>query len=160
MVPLRMRKDLLQFKSSPIHGRGAFANRRITQGTRLIEYVGRKISKADALKECEANNPFIFVIDGQYDLDGNVEWNPARLINHSCEPNCDVEWLDGGLWVVARRDIERGEEITFNYGYDLEDYRDYHCHCGAPNCVGYMVAEELFTTVRARSRSNRSRQPR
>ena len=38
--------------------------------------------------------------------------------------------------------------ITFNYGYDLEDYRDHPCHCGTPQCVGYIVAEEYFASVR------------
>jgi len=55
---------------------------------------------------------------------------------------------DGRIWIVAVRPIAAGEELTFNYGYDLVDYRDYPCRCGAVNCVGYIVAEELFDSVR------------
>jgi hypothetical protein len=44
--------------------------------------------------------------------------------------------------------ISRGEELTYNYGYDLKDFMNYPCRCGAATCLGYMVAEELFPTVR------------
>ena len=63
--------------------------------------------------------------------------------------------IDGRIWIVAGRDIRAGEEITFNYGYDIESYREHPCHCGAPQCVGYIVAEEFFEDVRARRRSGR-----
>ena len=77
-----------------------------------------------------------------------MAWNPARFINHSCAPNCEAEVKDGQIWIVAGRDLKVGEEITFNYGFDLEDYRLYPCRCGAPACVGYIVAEEFFPHVR------------
>jgi SET domain-containing protein len=49
---------------------------------------------------------------------------------------------------VAWRDIRAGEEITFNYGYDLEDYREHPCRCGAADCAGYIVAEDFFGHVK------------
>jgi SET domain-containing protein len=52
------------------------------------------------------------------------------------------------IWVYALRDIKAGEELTFNYGYDLQDYEEHPCRCGAPNCIGYMVAQEHFDEVR------------
>jgi uncharacterized protein len=135
------------FKASAIHGTGGFAKRRISKDTRVIEYVGEKISKSESLRRCEANNPFIFSLNDEQDLDGNVAWNPARFLNHSCTPNCEAEKDEDRIWIIAARDIQAGEEITFNYGYDLEEYKDYPCHCGSPGCVGYMVAEELFAHV-------------
>ena len=57
----------------------------------VLEYVGEKISKSESLRRCEENNEYIFTLNEQEDLDGNVEWNPARFINHSCVPNCDAE---------------------------------------------------------------------
>ncbi len=140
--------ELISFRESPIHGLGGFANQPLAAGTRVIEYGGQKIGKAESLRRCEENNWFIFALDDQFDLDGSVGWNPARFINHSCSPNCDAELIDGHIWIVARRDIAAGEEITFNYGYDLESYREHPCHCGAPNCLGYIVAEELFPLLR------------
>ncbi|MDH3600808.1 MAG: SET domain-containing protein-lysine N-methyltransferase [Candidatus Tectomicrobia bacterium] len=55
-----------------------------------------------------------------------------------------------GLWFYALRRIRPGEELTYNYSHELEGYQGRPCHCGAPDCVGYMVAEEFFETVRRR----------
>ena len=117
----------------------------------MIEYVGRRIDKAESLRQCELENPFIFTLDETCDLDGNVDWNPARHINHSCAPNCEAENLDGKIWLVALRAIPAGEELTFNYGFDLVDYQDHPCHCGSPDCVGFMVAAEYFDLLRRRA---------
>jgi uncharacterized protein len=140
--------EWIVFRRSRIHGQGGFARHDIPAGTRLVEYVGEKISKAESLLRCEANNEYIFTLDDASDLDGNVPWNPARFINHGCAPNCEAEWEEEHIWIVALRDIRAGEELTFNYGYDLEDYRKHPCRCGAPECVGYIVAEEFFDHVR------------
>jgi uncharacterized protein len=139
--------DLLILKDSSIHGRGGFAKVNIVRGCKVIEYVGDRITKKESLQRCEANNPYIFNLSPEQDLDGNVPWNPARFLNHSCAPNCDAEVDEGHIWILARRHILAGEELTFNYGYDLEDYKNYPCHCGASNCVGFIVAEEFFEHV-------------
>ena len=138
---------MLVFKASPIHGVGGFARTGIPRGTRVVEYLGERISKSESLRRCEGNNEFIFSLNDEQDLDGNVAWNPARHLNHSCAPNCEAELQDGHIWIIATHDIQAGEEVTFNYGYDLVDYRDYPCRCGAPACVGYIVAEEFFEQV-------------
>lgn len=140
--------ELIQFRRSRIHGTGGFARCTIAAGTRVIEYVGERITKAESHRRCEANNYYIFTIDDQFDLDGSVDWNPARFLNHACEPNCETEWDEERIWIVASHDIALGEELTFNYGYDLEDYHEHPCRCGAQSCVGYIVAEEFFDTVR------------
>ena len=140
--------EWVSFRPSRIHGIGGFARKEIAKATRVIEYVGERIDKQESLRRCEQNNEFIFTLDEAWDLDGNIPENPARFINHSCAPNCDAEVEDERIWIVANRDIRAGEEITFNYGFDLVDYRDYPCSCGAPECVGYIVAEEFFEHVR------------
>src|SRR5262249_37073616 len=137
-----MKPVLLSVKPSPIHGIGAFAATEIRRGTRIIEYVGELITKAESLQRCAANNEYIFALDDARHLDGNVDWNAARFLNHSCAPNCEALLEDGHIWIVALRDILAGEEITFNYGYDLVDYREHPCRCGAKGCVGFIVAEE------------------
>jgi uncharacterized protein len=143
--------DNVRIGPSPIHGQGGFAAQFMSKGTRIIEYAGERITKAESLRRCEAQNWFIFGLDEEFDLDGNVEWNPARFLNHSCAPNGEAVCEDGRVWIVALRDIQSGEEITFNYGYDLADYAEHPCQCGAPECVGYMVAEELFAEIRNRA---------
>jgi uncharacterized protein len=140
--------ELALFKSSPIHGIGGFAKAHIPVGTRILEYVGERISKPESLRRCEANNECIFALSDDQDLDGNVEWNPARFINHSCAPNCDAELDAERIWIAASRDIQPGEELTFNYGFDLEDYQEHPCRCGSPGCVGYIVSDVFFEHVR------------
>ena len=114
----------------------------------MIEYVGEKITKGESARRIDADNEYIFTLDDEFDLDGKVPWNPARFINHSCTPNCEAEVDGHEVWIIALRDLRAGEELTFNYGYDLENYRQYPCRCGSPECVGFMVAEEYFDRVR------------
>jgi len=138
----------IRIAPSPIHGQGGFATGFISKGARIVEYVGERITKAESLRRCEEQNWFIFGLDEEFDLDGNVEWNAARFLNHSCAPNSEAVCEDGRVWIVALRDIRPGEEITFNYGYDLVDYQEHTCRCGAPQCAGFIVAEELVAEVR------------
>jgi hypothetical protein len=142
---------LVEFRPSAIHGLGGFATSLVPAGSRVIEYVGERITKQQSLQRCSRNNQAIFYLDEAWDLDGSVDWNPARFLNHSCAPNCDAERIDGRIWILARRRIEPGEEITFNYGYDLEHYREHPCRCGTPECPGYIVAEEFSDLLRARA---------
>jgi len=142
---------LVCFRESVIHGTGGFAKTDIAAGTWVIEYTGEKITKAESLLRCEAGNEFIFSLGDEWDLDGSVPWNPARFLNHSCEPNCETERIEGRIWIIAIRNIQAGEELTFNYGYGLEDYREHLCHCGAAGCVGYMVSPEFFEHVKWQS---------
>jgi uncharacterized protein len=140
--------EWLEVRHSEIHGSGGFARQAIPRGTKVIEYVGRWISKEESLKRCIAQNAYIFTLSDQYDLDGDVPWNPARFINHSCAPNCEAEQDGERIWIISLRDIAAGEELSFNYGYDLVDYREHLCRCGAADCVGFIVAEDFFDQVR------------
>jgi uncharacterized protein len=139
---------VIEFKPSSIHGTGGFAVGLIPAGTQLLEYQGARIDKKESLRRCADGNQFIFYLDAEYDLDGDVETNQARWLNHSCDPNCEAELVGQSVWITARRDIMAGEEITFNYGYDLQDFREHPCHCGAPGCIGYILAEEFHVLVR------------
>jgi SET domain-containing protein len=147
-IPVEAGNEYLEVRQSIIHGTGGYARKAIPTGTQIIEYVGERIPKEESSRRCEADNEFIFTIDETWDLDGKVAWNPARFINHSCAPNCEAEWLESRIFINALRDIQPGEELTFNYNYDLEDYQEHPCRCGTPVCVGYIVAEEFFEQVR------------
>ena len=139
---------LVIFKRSPIHGIGAFAWVDLARGKRIIEYIGPIISKAQGVAELENGNAYLFTLDENHDIDGSVSWNPARYLNHSCEPNCEADIRRGRVWLYALRRIRAGEELTYNYSYGLEGYEERPCHCGSPQCVGYMVAEEWFPLLR------------
>jgi len=150
-LPTETEFPLVLFRQSGIHGMGGFARASIPAGTRVIEYIGERIDKVEAARRCEAENYFIFTLDDEWDLDGDVPWNPARFLNHSCAPNCEAELEEDRIWIVTLRDIQPGEELSFNYGYDVADFEDHPCRCGAASCVGYMVAEEFFEQVRQRA---------
>lgn len=154
--PIVAETELVSFHKSGIHGMGGFARVDIAAGKRVIEYTGERITKRESRRRCEAGNEYIFEIDDEYDLDGNLPSNPARFLNHSCEPNCEAEQIGERIWIIATRDIRAGEELTFNYSYDLEDYRDHACHCGTAGCVGYIVADEFFDHVRRQNRLTQS----
>jgi SET domain-containing protein len=127
---------------------GVFARMDVAAGTRVLEYIGERVTKAESLRRRQGGNFFVFVVTEKFDIDGAVDWNPARFINHSCAPNCEARMEDERIWIIALRDLRAGEELTFNYGYDLQDYEEHPCCCGTPQCVGYMVAEDYFKDVR------------
>lgn len=76
------------------------------------------------------------------DIDGNFDYNDARFINHACRTNCEAINEDDTIWIYATRDISKGEELLYNYGYALEHFINNPCKCGFPECVGYIVAVE------------------
>lgn len=149
-------------KSSRIHNKGVFAKTDIPKGTKIIEYLGNKITKAQSEKIAEkqynksAKNSsegsvYIFELNKRYDINGNVSWNPAKYINHSCKPNSETEIIRGHIWIVALRNIKKGEEILYNYGYDIDEYKDHPCKCGSKNCVGYILAEKYWHKIKKKS---------
>jgi uncharacterized protein len=87
-------------------------------------------------------NAYVCYLNDRYDLDGNTLQNPARYINHSCDPNCALQTTARAIWVVALRDIRAGEELThrYNYEYDPERYTDFPCFCGAKNCTFHRIS--------------------
>lgn len=146
-------------KKSKIHGTGIYARKNIPEGTRIIEYVGEKVTKKESDRRAElpleenAENEemgavYIFTLNKRHDIDGYVSWNTARFINHSCTPNAESDIIRGRIWIIALRDIPKGEEITYNYNYEWEDYEDHPCCCGTKNCVGYILAEDFWPRLK------------
>jgi|TARA_Y100000310_G_C20699165_1_gene828075 hypothetical protein len=138
--------ELAEVKSSKIHNKGVFAKKDIPKGTYIIEYIGRKISNEEAdkisEKEIARGVVYLFEIDKKTTIDGDVDNNPAKYINHSCEPNAESVNDDGHIWVEAVRDIKEGEEITYDYCLDTDDYKDHPCRCGSKNCRGYITKKK------------------
>ena len=151
-----VQNELFEVKASLIHGTGVFARVAITEETRILEYVGERLGKDESWRRRQANNFFIFTVTDDFDIDGAVDWNPARFINHCCGPNCEARMEDERIWIIALRAIAAGEELSFNYGYDLEDYEEHPCHCGSPECIGFMVAEEYFDEVRRKQKEQKN----
>lgn len=133
---------------SRIAGQGLFTLQEIHKDTRILPYIGERISKKESVKRLTQGNVYIFTFSDQYDIDGQVLGNAARYINHSCAPNCEVEITRRRIWIVARRAIRAGEELSYNYGYGMEHYGDFSCTCKADQCIGYMLAEAYWGLIK------------
>src|SRR2546427_11239506 len=126
---------------SRIAGKGLFAGQDIKKETIITRYSGTKISKAQSAQALAQGNAYICALNDRYDIDGNTLKNKARYINHSCDPNCALLLTQRTIWIVAKRDIQEGEELSYNYGFTAKQYR---CQCGAKNCCGYILGEEYW----------------
>ena len=150
----------IEVKKSGIHNKGVFAKKNIKKGTEIIEYRGRKITKKESERICDRHLEksrkdeskgavYIFELNKRHDVNGNFAWNPARFINHSCEPNAESQIEDNKkIWIVATRDIKRGEEITYNYGYDIDNFEEHPCRCGSKNCIGYILDRKQWSKLK------------
>jgi SET domain-containing protein len=141
-----------ELRPSPIQGLGAFATQFIPAGTRIIEYAGERltVAQADARypEEGDRHHTFLFAIDDDIVIDAAYDNNEARFINHSCDPNCDAVIDDERIWIESIRDIEPGEELAYDYAYELEERhtpaakRRYPCRCGAATCRGTILTKK------------------
>jgi SET domain-containing protein len=147
---VRKQQPLIEVRDSGIQGKGVWAVARIPRGTWIIEYTGERITheEADRRYDDEAmdrHHTFLFTVDEKICIDAVKDGNDARFINHSCDPNCEAILSGKKIWIGAMRDIEAGEELSYDYGYHLEDetmdeaVRKYPCHCGAKNCRGTIL---------------------
>jgi len=120
-------------RRSGISGWGVYAGQPIAEDTRIVEYKGELVSQAEAWRREQRYLPrqriWIFTIDDRWARDAGMGGNIARYINHACSPNCYVD-IDGRhIWILASRDIEPGEELT--YDYNTEAVAGIRCRCRA-----------------------------
>ena len=87
---------------------------------------------------------YIFELNKKYDIDGFFRYNKARYINHSCNPNCEVDIINDRIWISSIKNIRKGQELSYDYGYefDKEDFRDHICKCGSKNCIGFIISQD------------------
>jgi SET domain-containing protein len=150
---MRLNNPYIQIKRSKIHGDGVYAKIDIPAGTDIIQYVGDIVSKEESERRAEEVSQlakrtgsglvYTFTLNDEYDIDGNVSWNPARLINHACETNCEAQSGDDEIWIVSTKGIKQGEELYYDYGYDLENWQEHPCRCGFASCIGVIVDKTL-----------------
>jgi uncharacterized protein len=139
----------LVIRSSAIHAAGCYTTSRIRKGTLVVEYTGPRIPKEEADEKYE-NSPttYLFGIgDGSTVIDGH---GTAMFINHSCDPNCETEEIEGRVWITAIRNIRAGEELTYDYNLYDGDEDEALCNCGAKNCRKTMYAP---AEIRRRARA-------
>src|SRR5262245_51002346 len=133
---------------SRIARQGLFAGQAIQQGTKIIRDIGEKITHEESERRLAVGNVSIFGLDERSAIDGSTRKNTARFINHSCNPNCHTEQFGNTIWIVAIRDIAAGEELTYNYEYEVDDEPQEPCHCGAHNCCGYILGPQYWDRLK------------
>lgn len=159
--PLRtlanMPKKKIVARLSPIHGNGVFADELIRKGERVVRYKG-KVRTHDQVDDAygdmdENGHTFLFTLNDDYVIDANIDGNVARWINHSCAPNCEAVIEENAkgkahkdkVFIEAIRDIQPGEELTYNYGIVLDEPHTakvkklWGCKCGSRQCTGTML---------------------
>jgi hypothetical protein len=161
-----------EVRKSGVHGLGAFALRPIKKGERVVEYLGDRVTHAEADRRYEDhdendNHTFLFIVDKKIVIDAGVGGNDARFINHSCAPNCESVIEKRRVFIEAIRDIAAGEELGYDYqiGRERGDPPNvdeiYACRCGAVKCRGTMLwppkRPKKRKRVKAKSRSARTK---
>lgn len=159
----KSRPAMYKVRKSPIHGTGVFATRRIRKGTRIVEYIGDRVSHKEADrryddKAPDDNHTFLFIVDGRTVIDAGVGGNAARFINHGCDPNCETIIEDRRVYIEAIRTIEPGEELSYDYQIrrDRDDPKNvdkiFACRCGAQACRGTMLEPKKAPKRKARGK--------
>lgn len=125
----------LRVAKSRIDGEGCFAATCFSHDERIAEYVGEKITFAEAeLRQRAPGKKCVCDIDKEWSIDGSSGGNGTQYINHSCDPNAYLVVSEGRLFLHALRDITPAEEITAEYLYELE-LDQTQCRCQTADCV-------------------------
>ncbi|KAK7124475.1 hypothetical protein R3I94_018745 [Phoxinus phoxinus] len=141
-------KEAVGVYRSAIHGRGLFCKRNIEAGEMVIEYAGNVIrsvltDKREKYYDGKGIGCYMFRIDDFDVVDATMHGNAARFINHSCDPNCYSRVINvesqKHIVIFALRKIYRGEELTYDYKFPIEDANNkLHCNCGARRCRRFL----------------------
>ena len=140
------KNELIEVRSSGIHGKGVFAKCDIPKGTEIIQYKGQLLTKDESDERSDRDNErgtvYLSTLNDHFDIDGWVNGNEAKYINHSCKPNCEAvlhededDYAEDEIWIEAISDIKEGEELGYMYNFDDPEHI---CKCGNDNCIGHM----------------------
>ena len=139
-APVRDSPSVLEVRPSGVHGRGVYATKFISKGTRIIEYAGQRISWEETPDDEDNPHTFIFGLENGQVINPEVGGNEARWINHCCDPNCEAIEEDDRIFIYAMRDIEPGEELSYDYALEIDEpiteksMKEYECLCGSRSC--------------------------
>ena len=123
-------------RRSRINGWGVFACEPINKNARIVTYDGELIdheeADARAHRHLERGEIWCFTVNRRWVRDANRGGNIGRFLNHSCKPNCYVQVVKRDIWIRAARNINAGEELTYDYNVDGEEI--IACRC-RPGCT-------------------------
>jgi SET domain-containing protein len=140
----------LVVRPSRIHSVGVFTTTSIRKGARVVEYAGPRITpeEADRLYDGAARTYLYGLEDGKTIIDGE---GLGAYLNHSCDPNCEIDEIKSRAWIFALRDIAAGEELLWDYNL-YDDEAPAPCHCGSSKCRGTMYSREWMARMRRKAR--------
>ncbi len=138
----------LEVRSSPIQGLGVFTKAEISEGTIVVVWGGEIVSCSEFRAGKGHPHSNVGVAEGFFLVTpSNQSLDLDDYMNHSCDPNL---WLDDEFILVAKRDIEAGEELVFDYAVELCDdsyIMKHDCNCGAIGCRGIVTGEDWKLTI-------------
>jgi len=141
----------IEKRSSKIEGLGLFAKEKILKGEIIWTFTPGTV-KVIAVNEFEnlPKDEQQVWIDHCYQMGDKfyMDVDDARLMNHSCEPNILDNPDDGKATLVAARDIESDEELTWNYLPYMNPYQTFPCYCGSKYCVGLVKKGAVVNNTR------------
>ena len=129
----------VEVKLSSIEGYGVFTTRTFR--------AGEHIRRVNIVREVTAENPLRAELGERYEHcaypDGKVVlWGfPDRHVNHSCDPNAYEYHHEGHVYIVARRDVAAGEEVTVDYNINISGGDSWPCQCGSDRCQGKVMGD-------------------
>ena len=154
-LPKVLKPSLIEVHESTIHGKGIYASMDIPKDTCIIEYKGEQISWKKALDRhphdlTQPNHTFYFSLSSGKVIDGNIQGNESKWVNHSCEPNCEAREIKDGtkkkhVFLFALRKIKKHEELFYDYRLEIEGRltktikKEYQCYCGMKKCRKTML---------------------
>jgi uncharacterized protein len=146
----------VSLRRSGVHGLGVFTEAAFLQGD-FVMPIDDSDPVLDRAALTSQQEIFIDVFVG---LDGTLRtiWmkSPEKFINHSCDPNTLVrtDMNSGVRKVLARKDLEKGEELTWDYALNIweEWVAPVRCACGTRDCRG-MIEGNFFTLPRKTQRA-------
>ncbi|XP_071538356.1 uncharacterized protein ash1 isoform X2 [Panulirus ornatus] len=141
----------LQRFMTPNKGWGIKTTESIKAGTFIMEYVGEVVSEKEFKRRMQTKyvndtHHYCLNLDRGMVIDGHRMGGDCRFVNHSCDPNCEMQkWYVNGQYrmaLFALKDIEAGTELTYDYNFCLFNPAEgQECKCGSENCRGVIAAK-------------------
>jgi hypothetical protein len=140
----------VEIRDCGLKGQGLFTKEKLKKGQFVIEYIGEICDEETyqaRMLEYDGERHFYFLsLDAQHVIDASRKGNKGRFINHSCNPNCELQkWLVNGenrVGIFAIKDIPANTELTFDYAMEVYGLKRQKCYCGEPNCRGSIKSKD------------------
>jgi hypothetical protein len=140
VVPQSWLSPRAECRPAGAKGLGIYAREDIPAGTTVVGFGGDVVDGAGLAALDENTRVHAIQVDDDLFLASNPPFDPADFANHSCDPNCGIV---GSILLVTMRSVSAGEELCFDYAMsDADDYDEFSCRCGAPNCRGVVRGDD------------------